>query len=89
MLCEKRDMKAAQRIFRNSLALDHVEIPRGITVDKNLAYPVAIENLKKKAEQTIKGIETMHMIKKGQVELEHSSPLFVVQLFHRLFGLIV
>ncbi|NOU63987.1 hypothetical protein GC096_08105 [Paenibacillus sp. LMG 31461] len=33
------------------------------------------------------GIEAMHMIKKGQVECNHSSPLFVVQLIHQLFGL--
>jgi transposase, IS6 family len=40
------------------------------------------------AEQTITGIETIHMIKKGQVECNQSSPLFVVQLIHQLFGLI-
>jgi IS6 family transposase len=109
--------------------MDHVQITRMITVDKNPAYPVAIENLKKNeklpqetqvrqkkylnniieqdhrfikkrtnpmlrfkafrtAEQTITGIETIHMIKKGQVECNHSSPLFVVQLIHQLFGLI-
>jgi IS6 family transposase len=107
MLSEKRDRKAAQRYFRKALALDHVQIPRVITVDKNPAYPVAIDNLKKNdklpletqvrqtkylnniieqdnrfikkrtnpmlgfksfrtAEQTITGIETIHMIKKGQ-----------------------
>jgi IS6 family transposase len=129
MLSEKRDRKAVQRFFRKALALDHVQIPRVITVDKNPAYPVAIENLKKNdklpqetqvrqtkylnniieqdhrfikkrtnpmlgfksfrtAEQTITGIETIHMIKKGQVECNHSSPLFVVQLIHQLFGLI-
>ena len=128
-ISEKRDRKAAQRFFRKALALDHVQIPRVITVDKNPAYPVAIENLKKNdklpqetqvrqtkylnniieqdhrfikkrtnpmlgfksfrtAEQTITGIETIHMIKKGQVECNHSSPLFVVQLIYQLFGLI-
>jgi transposase-like protein len=129
MLSEKRDSKSAQRFFLKALALDHVQIPRVITVDKNPAYPVAIENLKKNdklpqetqvrqtkylnniieqdhrfikkrtnpmlrfksfrtAEQTITGIETIHMIKKGHVECNHSSPPFVVQLIHQLFGLI-
>lgn len=127
-LSEKRDMKAAQRFFEKALSSNHAQIPRVITVDKNPAYPVAIENLKNNklphetqirqtkylnniieqdhrfikkrtnpmlgfksfltAEQTIQGIEAMHMIKKGQVECNHSSPLFVVQLIHQLFGLI-
>jgi IS6 family transposase len=129
MLSDKRDMKAAQRFFQKALSSGHVQILRVITVNKNPAYPVALENLKKKntlpnetqirqtkylnniveqdhrfikkrtnpmlgfksfrtAEQTIQGIETIHMIKRGQVEFK-SSPPFVVQLIHQLFGLIV
>jgi transposase-like protein len=39
------------------------------------------------AEKTIAGIEVMHMIRKGQVECTHSSALFEVEFFNRLFGL--
>jgi IS6 family transposase len=40
------------------------------------------------AEKTIEGIETMHMIKKGQVKLKNLSAPNNVQLFDLLFGLI-
>ncbi len=47
MLSEKRDAKAAELFFQKALALDHVQTPRVITVDKNPSYPAAIETLKK------------------------------------------
>ncbi len=40
------------------------------------------------AKRTIQGIETLHMIKKGQVKLKNLSALNNVQLFNQLFGLI-
>lgn len=99
-----------------------------ITVDKNPAYPAAVQQLKdekvmnqetllrqqkylnniieqdhrfikkiikpmlgfksfKTAEKTIAGIEVMHMIRKGQVEYNHSSVLSAVELIKKLFGL--
>jgi IS6 family transposase len=39
------------------------------------------------AEHTISGIEAMHMIRKGQVECNHSSALSVVEFINKLFGL--
>ena len=50
MLSEKRDAKAAELFFQKALALDHVQTPRVITVDKNPSYPAAIEILKKNKE---------------------------------------
>ncbi len=50
-LSAKRDGKAAARLFRKVLKAEHTGAPRVITVDKNAAYPVAIETLK--AEGTI------------------------------------
>jgi len=38
------------------------------------------------AEQTLKGIETMHMIRKGQAE-DHSSVLTAVEWLNKIFGL--
>jgi IS6 family transposase len=55
MLSAKRDSKAAARFFRKVLKGQHTGVPRVITVDKNAAYPVAIETLKE--EKTI-GKET-------------------------------
>ncbi len=46
-----RDSKAAERFFRKVLKARHTQSPRVITVDKNAAYPKAI--------QTLKGDETL------------------------------
>ena len=45
MLSAKRDSKAAARFFRKVLKAQHTQSPRVITVDKNAAYPAAIEAL--------------------------------------------
>ena len=47
MLSAKRDRKAAARFFRKVLGAKHTQAPRAITVDKNAAYPVALDQLKK------------------------------------------
>ena len=43
---KNRNTKSAKRFFKKALAFSHVSAPRVITVDKNPAYPVAIEELK-------------------------------------------
>ncbi len=50
-LSAKRDGKAAARFFRKVLKATHTQTPRVITVDKNAAYPVAVEALK--ADETL------------------------------------
>ena len=45
-LSKTRDHKAAKRFFKKALRSLHVSTPRVITVDKNPAYPIAIEELK-------------------------------------------
>ncbi len=45
-LSESRDKQAAKRFFKKALAALHNGKPRVITVDKNPAYPVAIQELK-------------------------------------------
>ncbi|RCJ29448.1 hypothetical protein A6770_22225 [Nostoc minutum NIES-26] len=47
MLSAKRDAKAAQKFFCKALKASHNRTPRVINVDKNAAYPIAIEQLKK------------------------------------------
>jgi IS6 family transposase len=51
MLSAKRNGKAAARFFRKVLKAQHTQALRVITVDKNAAYPVAIDALK--ADETI------------------------------------
>ncbi len=45
MLSAKRDARAAERFFRKVMNVEHNQSPRVINVDKNAAYPKAIDNL--------------------------------------------
>jgi len=49
-LSESRDKQAAKRFFKKALAFSYVSKPRVITVDKNPAYPVAIQELKEEKQ---------------------------------------
>ncbi|MBE7106975.1 IS6 family transposase [Bacillus cereus] len=55
-LSETRDKKAAKRFFKKALRSFHVSKPRVITVDKNPAYPLAIQELKEEKRMP-KGIQ--------------------------------
>ncbi len=46
MLSAKRDHQAAKRFFKKVLKARHNQQPRVINVDKNAAYPIAVEELK-------------------------------------------
>ncbi len=46
LLRAKRDMVAAKRFLKKALQASHSEKPRVINVDKNAAYPPAIDELK-------------------------------------------
>src|SRR5262249_50677172 len=46
MLSAKRDAKAAKRFFRKMLKAPQGQSPRVINVDRNKAYPPAVEELK-------------------------------------------
>jgi len=46
MLSAKRDARAAERFFRKTLSVTHTHAPRVINVDKNAAYPKAVDDLK-------------------------------------------
>ena len=72
LLTARRDAAAAKRFFRRALANPGNRMPRVINVDKNRAYPVAVEELKEQG--TIRprcklrqcGIEAIDMIRKGR-----------------------
>jgi IS6 family transposase len=42
----KRNKKAAKRFLKKALSSKHNQVPRAITVDKNPAYPPALNELK-------------------------------------------
>ncbi|WP_052215065.1 IS6 family transposase [Belnapia sp. F-4-1] len=50
LLSAKRDAEAAKRFFRKALGQPHTVNPRTITVDKNPAYPCAVEQMKADTE---------------------------------------
>ena len=50
LLAAKRDAAAAKRFFQRALARPHTVNPRTITVDKNPAYPCAVEQMKEDGE---------------------------------------
>ena len=128
MLSSKRNRKSAKRFFKKALSSNHNQIPREITVDKNPAYPLAIDELKneknmlknveigqtrylnniieqdhrsikrivnsmlgfqsfRSANKTLKGIEAMNMIKKGQVNDLNYSVLNEIKYINQLFGI--
>ena len=130
MLSEKRDRKAAKRFLKKALSSNHNQIPKVITVDKNPAYPPAVNELKNDkilpknvnlrkikylnnvveqdhrfikriispmlgfrsfctAIKTLKGIEIMHMIKKGQVDTLNRCVLAEVNFINKLFGIAI
>jgi transposase, IS6 family len=130
MLSAKRNKKAAKRFLKKALGSKHNQMPRVITVDKNPAYPAAVNELKNDrilpqnvnlrqikylnnmveqdhrsikwivrpmlgfqsfhtAIKTLKGIEIMHMIKKGQFDTLNQSVSAEVNFINQLFGIAV
>jgi len=131
LLTAKRDAQAAKRFFRKAMNAVHNQEPRVINVDKNAAYPKAIDELKEKKElskrvelrqnkylnnrveqdhrfvkrlvkpgmgfgsfntarRTIKGYETMNMLRKGQVKkVEKGAVRERVKFIAEIFGVAV
>ena len=88
MLSSKRDRKAAKRFFKKALSSNHNQIPRVITVDKNPAYPPAIDELKNE-KNLFKNVEirqTRYL--NSIIEQDHRSikrivnPMLGFQFFH-------
>lgn len=125
--CAKRDATAAERFLQKTLNASHTQSPRVVNVDKNAAYPLAIDELKAEkqlpkttqlrqvkylnnrveqehrfikrltklgmgfgsfnsARATLRGMEAMHMLRKGQVEAVNKGDVraqieFVSQIF--------
>ena len=71
MLSAKRDAGAAERFFRKALKASHNQEPRVINVDKNAAYPPAIDELK--ADQSLPKTTELRPVKylNNIVEQDH------------------
>ena len=71
MLSAKRDTRAAERFFRKVMNAEHNQEPRVINVDKNAAYPPAIDSLK--ADKTLPGTTELRPVKylNNIVEQDH------------------
>ena len=130
LLSAKRDARAAERFFRKALKSNHNSSPRVINVDKNAAYPKAIDELKKDqtlpktaelrrvkylnniveqdhralkrlvnpgmgfgafntARRTLRGYETMNMIRKGQIHgVEKGNIQAQAEFVSQIFGVV-
>ncbi|XHX79294.1 MAG: IS6 family transposase [Stenomitos frigidus ULC029] len=80
MLSAKRDGKAAVRFFRKVLKAQYTQTPRVITVDKNAAYPVALETLK--TDETVAEETALRQIKylNNIIEQDHRNIKRIVKL---------
>lgn len=50
---EKIEIQNQPNVFSKNLVLSHVSIPRVITIDKDPAYPVAINELKEEKKMPV------------------------------------
>ena len=71
LLCAKRDASAAERFLRKTLNASHTQSPRVINVDKNAAYPAAVDDLK--AEEQLFETTELRQVKylNNRVEQDH------------------
>lgn len=71
LLSAKRDALAAKRFFRRALKAEHNQSPRVINVDRNAAYPKAIDSLK--ADKTLPQTSELQPVKylNNIVEQDH------------------
>jgi transposase-like protein len=71
MLSAKRDARAAERFFRKAMNAAHNQEPRVINVEKNAAYPPAIDSLK--SDKTLEETTQVRRVKylNNIVEQDH------------------
>jgi transposase-like protein len=83
MLSARRDARAAECFFRKTLKASHNQRPRVINVDKNAAYPPAIDELK--ADQTLTKTTQLRRVKylNNIVEQDHR---FIKRLVNPAMG---
>ena len=70
-LTARRDAEAAKRFFRKTLLAPHTQEPRVINVDKNAAYPKAIEQMKVEEELPLSVELRQNKYLNNRVEQDH------------------
>ncbi len=71
LLTAKRDAAAAKRFFRKAMLAAHTQKPRVVNVDKNAAYPKAIDEMKAE-EELAKSVELrQNKYLNNRVEQDH------------------
>ncbi|CAK6481360.1 IS6 family transposase IS240C (plasmid) [Peribacillus frigoritolerans] len=83
-LSKTRDHKAAKHFFKKALRSFHVSKPRVITVDKNPAYPMTIEELKKEKKMPVDIQIRQGKYLNNIVEQDHR---FIKKRVHSMLGL--
>ncbi len=71
LLTAKRDAQAAKRFFRKALNAVHTQEPRVINVDKNAAYPKAIDELKEKEQLSAEVQLRQNKCLNNRIEQDH------------------
>ncbi len=71
LLTAHRDASAAKRFLRKAMNAAHNQEPRVINVDKNAAYPEAIDELKEKKELSEKVELRQNKYHYNQIEQDH------------------
>ncbi len=74
LLTAKRDAAAAKRFFLKALNAFHTQEPRVINVDKNAAYPKAVNELKEKEELSEQVELRQNKYLNNRVEQDHQFP---------------
>jgi len=71
LLRARRDATAAERFLRKTLNASHTQFPRVINVDKNAAYPAAVDDLK--ADEQLPATTELRQVKylNNRVEQDH------------------
>lgn len=71
MLSAKRDHQAAKRFFKKVLKAEYNQQPRVINVDKNAAYPLAVDELRK--EKVLEKTSELRQVKylNNRIEQDH------------------
>jgi transposase-like protein len=83
MLSEYRDIQAAKRFLKKALFSPHNQSPRVITVDKNPAYPPAIEQLKDEKSLSKETIIRQAKYLNNIVEQDHR---FIKKITNHMLG---
>lgn len=71
LLTARRNAKAAKRFFRKTILASHTQEPRVINVDKNAAYPKAIDEVKAEEELPLSVELRQNKYLNNRVEQDH------------------